>query len=189
MIRPPRWCGLLAFFCLTLVGGCSLPISTGSFGEEREILEARGVRLEKEFSLGVGHSLVSMALENSDEKELQQLAKQIKRVEMATFRIGTGLRPGRREFAALEGRPGWQSVVRTRQGLNLVAVMIQCEGDRISELFIAALEGEELVFTRLTGNLERAIPLAMLAGHDSRFQSSTSFFPNEQPNPQSADQE
>lgn len=176
MIRLRHGCGLLAFCGLAVAAGCALPISTASFSEERDIFESRGVRLEKEFSLGVGHSLMALAFNNADEKEIKELAKQIKRVEVAAFKIGTGLRPGRREFAALEARAGWQPVLRSRQGLNQVTVMIQCEGDRISGLLIAALEDEELVLTRLTGNLDQAIAWAMQAGHSDPAPGGTLVF-------------
>lgn len=95
----------------------------------------------------------------------------VRRVEVAQYRISgdvstAHLRTPERLRSYLDRR-GWTKLAAFRDGDEAVWVLYRSRGDRITDLFVTALSGQELVLARLSGDLG-AIVLDVLAHHRAR---------------------
>ena len=57
--------------------------------------------------------------------------------------------------------PGWEPIVRIREGDERIQVLCQIEGERIRAMLVVVLDGDELVIVRLKGNLHKFLPGAL----------------------------
>lgn len=57
--------------------------------------------------------------------------------------------------------PGWETVVRSRDGNDQILIQMKVAGDSVKGLTIIAVDDDELVYVSLRGNLDRSIETVM----------------------------
>lgn len=56
---------------------------------------------------------------------------------------------------------GYEVIVRSSSNKEMVAVLVKSKSDRLNEMFIIALNEDELVMTQIFGNLDELIEIAI----------------------------
>ncbi|HEX3553028.1 MAG TPA: hypothetical protein VIA62_07350 [Thermoanaerobaculia bacterium] len=162
--------GLLAVSALAaLAVGCAGAPSVDAvrWEIERLIPEARfepeeHIRLGR-ISMGLIHGLLRMV---PDAGEGRQIVNEIRRVEVASYRVKSlpNLDRFEREtgFERDLARAGWTLAVHTREANERSWVFLHNTGDGgLSNLFVVALDKDELTLVRVDGRLDRAFAAAV----------------------------
>jgi hypothetical protein len=123
-----------------------------------------------EFSIGsAGIMLASVFVSFADmdaEVDVGEMLSNISRVQVGVYeRHDNNAKPSLkllREITDEMEDEGWQYIVRTVDGNEMVAVCIQDEEvDRIQQMFVVALTEEELVMTEIHGDLGAIVEVAV----------------------------
>ena len=158
--------------CGLLVSGCLLyPDLEGV--EEIIASELKPARLETTVKLELGPGLLSWAKLVCNwadvEEDVRGCVAEIRRVHLAVYEVH-GIRSDRPVRAAapirkrLE-RAGWEILVKVREAENICWVFYRLRGDFINELYVIALEDDDLVLAKVEGRFDRMITKA-LKDHD-----------------------
>ncbi len=155
---------ILAILVTLFLAGChDTPSVSGVRWEiERQI---PGIQLEREshirlgrFTMGLVKKIVRWAAD--EDQEAQRIVPHLRRVEVATYRVR-----GLPADAELEGpyrferklaATGWETIVRVREEDERTWVFYRPDAEgSIRNLYVVALDGDELVVVDLEGRLDR----------------------------------
>ncbi len=124
---------------------------------------------ELSFAIGPGGMALTRAITSfvPDTDDVHRYLEDVTRVEVAVYEIHTD-KPSRRietpsrieEMLA----NGWELAARVREKHESAWVLYRIEGDSVRELFVVALDKEELVLVKVKGRLERVIGRALTQG-------------------------
>lgn len=79
------------------------------------------------------------------------------RIDLAVFSLSSG-RP--LEFNSMRIR-GWDKLIRTQEGMSNLLVLVRGSGSSLADLTVFAQGGDQLLFGRMTGNLDAAMPSSL----------------------------
>jgi len=136
---------------------------TGSTSDVRNAVTLRtGVELEPEFGIKLGRITTAMAKPfarhaSGDSIPLKGIAK----IEVGVYNVVGDREPGASGDLDVVDLPGWEPVVRIRDGNERIQVLCRIEGDRIRAMLVLVVDGDELVVVRLKGNLQKFLPAAI----------------------------
>ncbi|HEX9942981.1 MAG TPA: hypothetical protein VGG03_13260 [Thermoanaerobaculia bacterium] len=152
-----------------LFAGCGGPpsVSQVRWEIERRFPQARfeteaHIRLGR-ISLGLVRGLVRMV---PGKVEGQEFLNEVHRIEVATYRVRSlpdldGVEKGLR-FEDRLARAGWSMAIRTRDEDSRTWMFVRASQDgSMRNLFLVALDGDELTLVRVDGRLDRALAEAM----------------------------
>ncbi|MBU0561718.1 MAG: DUF4252 domain-containing protein [Bacteroidetes bacterium] len=163
---------LITFMLITTLSGC--------IGVNRSFKHVRSNLFENldmdynreiEFSIGpAGLMLAGMIVRMTDvEEPIGEIISQISRVQVGVYK-NEYTHSGKSDFEALKKltdemmENGWRYIVRTIDGNEMAAVFIneiEEDDEEISQLFVIAINGEELVLAEIHGDLNDIVEIAL----------------------------
>ena len=141
--------------------------------EEIIVRELEPARLETTVKLELGPGLLSWAKLVCNwadvEEEVRGCVAEIRRVHLAVYEVH-GIRSDRpiRATAPIQKRleqAGWEILVKARKTEEFCWVFYRPRGDFINELYVIALENNDLVLVKVEGRFDRMIA-RVLKDHD-----------------------
>jgi hypothetical protein len=155
---------------LTLFTGC-FKLTVPEFTQVRNELEEQvpEARFEKEIELGLGRITLGAAkwvcLLVPDAREASKYLNEITGVSIAVYEVDSllpvdDLELPKRLQRLLEEK-GWDVLVKVREEGEIVWVLYQEHREHIRNLYVVALEDDELVLVRLRGRLDRLFAKAL----------------------------
>ncbi|MCK5327894.1 MAG: DUF4252 domain-containing protein [Candidatus Latescibacteria bacterium] len=164
---------------LIMVGISSLLISGCLFFPDLEGVEeiiARELepaRLETTVKLKLGPGLLSWAKLVCNwadvEEEVRGCVAEIRRVQLAVYEVhGSRLDRPIRAAAPIRKRlerAGWEILVKVREAEEFCWIFYRLRGDFINELYVIALDNNDLVLVKVEGRFDRMIA-RVLKDHD-----------------------
>lgn len=167
--------GLFSFAALlslsSLLAGCggSPTVDQVRWELQRRFPEARFVPEEHihlgRLSMGLARGIVRLAADDGDRDELD-LVRQIHGVDVASYKVRglpdlDGL-AGDTRFESQLKQNGWSLMVRTREPRESTWIYVRTTPDgAMRNLFVVALEKDELTLVRVDGRIDRALAAAM----------------------------
>jgi hypothetical protein len=138
---------------------------------ERQIPQAR---FDKEIELSLGPLSLALARVVTrfvpDAREARSYLRDVRRIQIAVYNAhdlppttGVEMPAVLRELQA----QGWVTAVKVRDGQELVWVLYRLENERVTELYVVALDDEELVLVRAKGKLEKLAARALQESGDT----------------------
>jgi hypothetical protein len=155
---------------LTVTSGCLWAPDLDRVRQEIEI-QLPGAHFQKEFALSLGPVTLGLARAVTAVVPRADLAGQylrdIRRVKVAVYKVKNvprfeALRTPEHLTALLE-TDDWELAVRVHERRD-EAVWVLCradDNDKLREVYVVALTGDELVLVRASGNIERLVAKAM----------------------------
>ncbi len=128
-----------------------------------------GARFESEFKLTLGPGTLGLLRLVTgfvpDAREANEYLNTIHRVKLAVYRTESlppldDLRLPRRLRALLE-RDGWEVAVKAREEDQMVWVLYRARRNTVRDLYVVALDPDELVLVRFEGRLDRLLQKAI----------------------------
>ncbi len=127
------------------------------------------LQLKREFVLSVGPGtigftrwLAGFADDDEDLRIATRVLEDVRRVKVGVYRVETpGLDLDAYDLPALRRLRGWETAARIREEEEVVWVLYREHRGRIERLFVAVLDDENLVLTRLDGDLEAMLALVL----------------------------
>ncbi len=136
--------GALAVVAVALIStGCWF--GTGSTSDIRyEVTDQTGVDLEPEFGIKLGRITTAMAKPFARKASGESMPlKGIAKIEVGVYNVVDSHDPVESGMADLD-LPGWEPIVRIREGDERIQVLCQIEGERIRAMLVLVLDGDEL---------------------------------------------
>jgi hypothetical protein len=138
---------------------------------ERQIPQAR---FDKEIELSLGPLSLALARVVTrfvpDAREARSYLRDVRRIQIAVYNAhdlppttGVEMPAVLRELQA----QGWVTAVKVRDGEELVWVLYRLENESVTELYVVALDDEELVLVRAKGKLEKLAARALQESGDT----------------------
>jgi hypothetical protein len=156
----------------SLLAGCSgsPTVSEVRWELERRFPEARfepeeHVHLGR-LTMGLLHGVVRLAAHDEDDREGVEMVRQIHSVDVASYKVHNlpaldGLVADPRFDRQLKAH-GWSQLIRTHEANESTWVYVRGGDDgTLSNLFVVALEKNELTLVRVDGRLDKMIAMAM----------------------------
>lgn len=123
---------------------------------------------EMEFSFGAAAiTLTSVAVSFSDAPEMtDDMLRKIDRIQIGIYknRDWRNFKPNfnsLREITADLRDDGYEFIVRSVGRDEMVAVMVKTSSERLKEMFVVAVNDEEMVMTQIFGDLDELIEIAL----------------------------
>ena len=123
---------------------------------------------EIEFSIGpAGIMLAGLFVKFADtEQDVQGMLNQLSRVQIGVFKNKSAapLEPNKKFLKGLSQKmeeEGWTYIVKNYERNEFSFVFVRNSEDRLRELFVIALDGDELVITEVNGELDELIAIAV----------------------------
>jgi hypothetical protein len=141
-------CGLAAGGCISLLGPEDVRF---------RVSLAQGVGLDRKFAIGADGLTVGMAtaLAGPDMK-----LKGISWVDVGIYHI----RGDQHSFVAGVELPGWEPIVRVREGDSEAKIFVKQSSTSLKGLLVLARENDELVIARVRGRLDQLLDSVMEHG-------------------------
>jgi len=128
-----------------------------------------GASFEKEIELSLGP--ISLAFARlvtrivPDAREASGYLRDVSRIEIAVYNAER-VPPARdvkmpQKLKDMTSGEGWEMAVKVRDDDELVWVLYRIDDDSIKELYVVALDSDELVMVRAEGKLERLVARAL----------------------------
>ena len=138
---------------------------------ERQIPQAR---FDKEIELSLGPLSLAFARLVTrfvpDAREARSYLRDVRRIQIAVYNAqdlpptsGVEMPAALRELQ----EHGWVTAVRVRDGEELVWILYRLDKESVRELYVVALDHEELVLVRATGRLESLVARALQESGDT----------------------
>ncbi len=167
--RRPKACLILAALAALFLAGCRDTPSVAGLRWEIE-RQMPGIHLEREshlrlgrFTFGVLKRVALWAMD--DDEEEREIVTNIRRVELATYRVRGLPAGGELEAPRFERRlaaAGWETVVRVREDDERTWVFYRADDSgAIRNLYVVALDRDELAVIDLEGRLDRVFAAAL----------------------------
>lgn len=168
---------------LMIVGlsGC-IGVNNGFRGIRSSIINSLGGDFDTEIEFSIGPAGIFLAstaagfAKNETDVNISEMLSQIARVQVGVYEWnGNGdIKPSiglLRKISQKMTAGGWQSIVRSVSGNEMTSVFVQTTNENhINQVFVVALDGDELVITEVLGNLDNIIEIAVRDhGHNLKF--------------------
>lgn len=168
--RPTAHKLLALVAVMTLFSGC-FSLSARELAEVRRELETQmpDARFEKEVELSIGRmamgTMKCLCLVIPDTRDARKYLKDISGVSVAVYDVES-LPPLNevnlpKRLRRLLERKGWDVLIRAREEDQIVWILYQEHRRSIRNLYVLALEPDELVLVRLRGRLDRLFAQAL----------------------------
>jgi hypothetical protein len=117
-------------------------------------------------SMGLVHGFVNLAAVDEDDREGRDFVRQIHGVDFASYKVRNlpdlAVLAGDARFERQLKESGWSLMVHTREKGESTWVYVRTTPDgAVRNLFVVALEKNELTLVRVDGRLDRALAAAM----------------------------
>ena len=152
---------------LPLTGGC---VWTPELNNIKQDIASQipGATFEHEVSFAIGPGGMALARAVTTlvppAREARNWLADVSRVEVAVYEVVRSELPERlqtpRRIAEMLA-DGWEMAARVRQQNEAAWVLYKLDGDSVREVFVVALDQEELVMVKVKGHLERVIARAL----------------------------
>ncbi len=121
------------------------------------VLDGTHARVQSAVSFGAGRGLIALAgLLLPDDGEIAKSGVHGVAVEVFTLEPGSP-----RPVVAALAVPGWQRVLRVKDGEDEVVILARARHGQIRQMALVALESEELTVVQLDGRLGEALTRAL----------------------------
>jgi hypothetical protein len=157
---------------LTLATGC---VWTPELTRVKDDIASQlpGASFDREFSMSLGPVAIAVARLVTrfvpDAREAQTYLRDVSRVQVAVYNTSSMPRMSSVHMPeALRGlaAEGWEVAVKARQEDQLVWVLYRVEDEAVRELYVVALDDEELVLVKARGRLDRLVARALTERDD-----------------------
>jgi hypothetical protein len=133
----------------------------GPYGVEDTLERKMGVELHRELGIKLGPISTKFAASfvgHDDDFDLHDMT----RVGVAIFEVGArnGVAPRPIEPKDLAGK-GWSTILNSRDGSEQVLLLVKSREGSIHDMMFLAIDSDEVVVARLTGQLDKLIAKAM----------------------------
>jgi hypothetical protein len=132
-----------------------------------------GASFDREFSMSLGPVAIAVARLVTrfvpDAREAQTYLRDVSRVQVAVYNTSSMPRMSSVHMPeALKGlvEEGWEVAVKARQEDGVVWVLYRVEGEAVRELYVVALDDEELVLVKARGRLDQLVARALTERND-----------------------
>lgn len=125
---------------------------------------------QREIEFAVGPAVLTfsnIAVSISDAPEFtDDMLRKIERVQVGVYK-NLDWKSYKPNFNSLKNissdliEDGYEVIVRSSSNKEMVAVLVKSKSDRLNEMFIIALNEDELVMTQIFGNLDELIEIAI----------------------------
>ncbi|HEU4929320.1 MAG TPA: DUF4252 domain-containing protein [Candidatus Krumholzibacteria bacterium] len=168
MNRTARMTALLWIAALSpFAGGC---VWTPELNNVKQDIASQipGATFEHEvsFAIGPGGMALARAVTSlvAPAHEARNWLEDVSRIEVAMYDVVRSELPQRLQTPQRIAEmlvEGWEMAARVRQENEAAWVLYKLDGDSVREVFVVALDREELVMVKVKGHLERVIARAL----------------------------
>ena len=166
---------ILLFIMLTQLAAC-MSFSDRPFRSARNSIEAQvpAIRLEKEFAISVGNSMLSfldvVSLNEADISELDKVQVAIYNVESGGQEIDFNAINFSDTLRSRGENLHWETIVKVRKEGEQVWVVVGMDLERnsLDAVSVFVLENSELVMINVDGDFDHMIEFALQPASDSR---------------------
>ncbi len=161
--------GLILIVSLSFTGCLGV---NGEFRTVRNhVLSNIEMDVNRDIELSIGPALISFAslfvsFAETDEP-VDEMLRQIKRVQVGVYEVREVFTDKVNSSVVtaltdLMSEKGWKYIVKSRDHNEIATVFVRSEEvDELSEMFVVAVSGEEIVFVHIEGELEDLIEIAV----------------------------
>jgi hypothetical protein len=161
--------GLIVFVSLSFTGCLGV---NGEFRTVRNhVLSNIEMDVNRDIEISIGPALISFASLfvkfAETEEPVDEMLRQISRVQVGVYKIKDTFSETIdysvvKSLSDLMSEKGWKYIVRSRDRNEVATVFVKSdEVDKLSEMFVIAISGEEIVFVQINGDLEDLIEIAV----------------------------
>jgi hypothetical protein len=157
-----------------LLTGCASTEMRSVRNDLARQMPAADIRDGRTFSFGavsIGFARLVTGLVGEDAAPARMILRDVRRVKVGRFDVAGPVDADRVRMPArlrrYVERDGWMHLVTFRQDGEAGWVLYRARGERITDLFVTVLSGDELVLARISGNLSE-IAFTLLEHADVR---------------------
>lgn len=163
-----RWLPLLLPLVLLTSSGC---IYSREIAQTRRDFERQypDLELKREVVLSFGPGTMGFArwvtglVRDADAQFASRILEDVRRVKVGVYRVQGDRERNLDEYdlPALRRLRGWETAARIREPDEVVWILYREHRGRVEQMFVAVLDEENLVLTRLDGDLQGILEIAL----------------------------
>ena len=161
---------LMGILMIALLSTGCIGVDASFRGMRDYVLSTTETQFEKEFEFSFGTVSIGMAeiaLDFADTEEpIDEILSEIDNVQVGIYKNNSGKKnkSNLTEMKFLTDKmenAGWDCIVKSFDKEDMSAVFIKMHDDELNQLFVIALNNDEIVLVEVLGNLHKVIEIAI----------------------------